>query len=55
MAVTIKKLIEILAAKSQTDVVEFMICRIDGSLVAVDVAGNTADMIKALKLFGGGK
>lgn len=55
MAVTVRKLIELLKTKNPNDEVEFMICRKrDGSVVMIDVEANSVDMQAALSMFGNG-
>lgn len=51
MSVKIKKLIEILKDKNPDDQVEFIVVRIDGTIVTMELCANANDMSGVLKLF----
>lgn len=51
MAVTVKKLIDILKTKAPGDEIEFVVVRTDGMLVTMDLESSANDMSKILRLF----
>ena len=52
MAIPVSKLIEKLKEKDQNAEVEFVVVETNGNLVCMDLANNTKDMAKLLKMFG---
>lgn len=48
---TIAEFIKILETKDPTEEVEFIVCKTDGEIVAVDVQKQAQPIIKMLKFF----
>lgn len=53
MAIKVKDLVKILKGKDQNADVEFVVVKTDGTMVCMDLKGQTRAMASLLKMFGG--